>query len=120
MKPDTKRAVVSGGALSLLSLFGSYLYGTLHGLQGMALGLGGAAFGITALILVIQLIGAAATKGRASRFGAAVSILAFLAKLPLYFVLWKLAQHIGGAAPGCFLTGVCLVYFAVVAWAATR
>lgn len=99
---------------AILALLGSWLFGEVRGLQGMLLGLASAGFGVAALVLLVRFLGAASTGGATSPFGSALSIAAFLLKLPLYWVVWTVAQRLGGAAPGCFLTGVCLVYFALV------
>lgn len=104
----------------LMALVGSYVYGQTKGLEGMMLGLASATFGVFALKMVIGLLGDAVGRGATSPFGATVSILAFFAKIPLYIVVWKVSQKIGDPAPGCFLTGVILVYSLLVAWASTR
>lgn len=107
-------------AAGLAALAGSFAYGQVRGLEGMALGLASATFGVFALKMVIGLLGDAVGRGATSPFGATVSILAFFAKIPLYIVVWGVSQKIGDPAPGCFLTGVILVYSLLVAWASTR
>jgi hypothetical protein len=52
--------------------------------------------------------------------GTLLTILAFLAKIPLYGLLWVAAQRIGEPAAGSFVAGVVLVYLALVACAAAR
>ena len=91
--------------------------GDIKGLQGMAMGLVGAIFGVAALWMLIKWLGTAATAGASPRLGSLLTLLAFAAKIPLYVVLWRLSSAIGGSASGCFIAGVVLVYFAVVAWA---
>ncbi|MBI5705495.1 MAG: hypothetical protein HZC36_00730 [Armatimonadetes bacterium] len=107
-------------AAGLAALIASYVYGQSKAVEGMALGLASAAFGVFALKMVIGLLGDAVGRGATSPFGATVSILAFFAKIPLYIVVWRVSQKIGDPAPGCFLTGVILVYSLLVAWASTR
>jgi hypothetical protein len=91
-----------------------------QGLVGMGVGLAGASFGVTGLVLATGLVGRAASRGRTGGVGALMGVMAFLLKLPVYYVLWGLSQQIGGAAPACFLTGIVLVYLALVAWAVAR
>ena len=106
--------------LLALALAGAALIGSVNGLFGMAMGLAGAAVGVAGLILATKLAGAAATAGAKPSLGVLLTVIVFLAKIPLFFVLWTLSQSLGGSAPGCFLAGVLLVYFGLVAWAVSR
>jgi hypothetical protein len=103
-----------------LALGGAAIFGNVGGLLGMAMGLAGAAVGVVGLILATRLAGAAATAGAKPGLGVFLTIVVFAAKIPLYYVLWTLSQSFGGSAPGCFLAGVVLVYFCLVAWAVSR
>lgn len=106
--------------LVALALAGAALVGNVNGLYGMTMGLTGATVGAAGLILVTKLTGAAATAGAKPSLGVAASLFIFVIKIPLLYVLWTLAQSLGGSAPGCFLAGVLLVYSGLVAWAVSR
>jgi|DewCreStandDraft_4_1066084.scaffolds.fasta_scaffold203845_2 hypothetical protein len=103
--------------LGLLACLLSFLIAGEVALAGMALGLVGTGFSILALWWVVRLTGGLAPLGAAPRFGASLTILAFLVKLPLFIALGFLAHRLGGPAPGAFLLGLGLVYFALVGWA---
>jgi len=111
-----KAAVV----ITALALAVAALIGKADGLIGMAMGIAGAAVGVAGLILATKFAGSAANAGAKPSFGVLLTIVVFAAKIPLFYVLWTLSQSVGGAAPGCFLTGVVLVYFCLVAWAVSR
>lgn len=106
--------------LAALALAGAAIIGNIGGLYGMTMGLAGAAVGVAGLILATKLAGAAASAGAKPGLGVFATLLVFLIKLPLLYVLWSLAQSLGGSAPGCFLAGVLLVYSGLVAWAVSR
>jgi len=107
-------------ALAAAFLGVSYLAGGASGLGGAALGLGGAGFCVTGLWLLVRLLANAASRGLKPGLGVLLTILALLAKIPVYVVLAGYARGIGGGAPPCFVVGLVLVYFAFVAWAAAR
>jgi len=98
----------------------AYSFGGLSGLQGMAMGVFASLFNLWAMWKIIQLSGKASLVGQPQRVGATLIVLAFLVKLPLFVALGLAAQRIGGAASGCFLAGLGLVYSALVGWALTR
>lgn len=107
-------------ALGLVAPFVAWIAGGSKGLQGMMLGLGAAGFGVTALVLITNLVGTLAKYGAAKRSGTALIVLAFLLKIPLFLVVGGVAIKTGGAAIPCFAGAVMLVYFSLVAWAAAR
>jgi hypothetical protein len=84
------------------------------------MGLAGASFGLAVLWMLIDLIGRAVTRGLKPSAGTLLTILAFLAKIPVYVVLGAAARELGAMAFGFFWAAVVLVYFAVVASAAAR
>ena len=106
--------------LAAIALAGAAVIGSIAGLCGMAMGFAGAAVGVAGLILATKLAGAAASAGAKPGLGVFATLLVFLVKLPLLYVLWTLSQSLGGSAPGCFLAGVLLVYSGLVAWAVSR
>jgi nitrate/nitrite transporter NarK len=89
-------------------------------LAGLALGMGATGFSLWALWGVVQLLGRSAEVGTPPARGSSLVVLAFLVKLPLFVALGMLAHRLGGAAPACFLAGLGLVYFALVAWALAK
>ena len=112
------RRVWIGAALgSVLGALGCAAYGSLAGQAGYALGLLGTGFSVAALWGVVKLVGRSATPDAPPSRGTAVVVLAFLVKLPLFVGAGVLAHRLGGRAPTCFLVGLGLVYFALVAWA---
>ena len=106
--------------LATLSLICSAAIGKMPGMEGMAMGLASATFGAAVLWQMIQLVGSMAAKGSSPGCGAILTILAFFSKIPIYVALFSVSNRIGHAAPSCFLAGVLLVYFCLVAWAAAR
>ena len=110
--------IYTGGALIAVVL--AYALSGLKGFEGMILGLFGTTFNLWAMWKIITLIGKASEVGRPQRVGATLTVLAFLVKLPLFVALGIVAQRLGGAAPGCFLAGLGLVYSALIGWALTR
>jgi hypothetical protein len=114
------RSPVSAAVAAVAALAAAFALGGAPGLGGMALGLVGAMFGATGLVLVMNLVGTRSKAAGGERFGVIVPVLVFLLKIPMYALLGTFAQRIGGAAFGCFLAGVVLVYFGLVAWASAR
>ena len=112
--PRTAIVIAVVGLASALLIAGS------SGLIGMSLGLFGAAVGVAGLILATRLAGGVATAGAKPGLGVLLTLIVFAAKVPLYFALWTLSRSLGEGAPGCFLAGVVLVYFCLVAWAVSR
>lgn len=99
---------------------GALATGGSSGFAGMALGIAGGTFGIVGLSLCTQLMARAASGAAESKTGAAISILMFLGKIPVYVGLGFLANRLGKAAFTSFLIGIILVYFVAVVWAAMR
>lgn len=97
-----------------------WLAGGPRGLAGLALGMAATGFSLWALWGVVQLLGRSAEAGAEPSKGSALVVLAFLVKLPLFVGLGLLAHRLGGSAGACFLVGLGLVYFALVAWALAK
>jgi hypothetical protein len=102
------------------AIAGAVILAGVSGLAGMTLGLVSGGFGAFVLWQLIQLVGKAMTVGGNTRTGTVVTVLAFFAKLPLYIFAGMLATRLGHGAFSCFLTGVVLVYFGLIAWALAR
>lgn len=101
-------------------IVGSIGCGVLGGgtaLAGYLLGVGATAFNLIALWLVIRLLGAPPEEGPKRVLSTGWVVVAFFAKLPLFVLLGQQAHRLGGAAPGCFLAGIALVYSLLVGWA---
>ncbi len=105
---------------AVLALAAAVIVDGPRGAAGMALGLCGAAIGVAGIAMVVGRIGHEAPLGSKGRYGVVFPVLVFLMKLPVYAALGMLANRLGGAAFGCFLSGIVLVYFGVVAWASAR
>ena len=105
------------GAAAAALVVGAYLFGGVSGLQGAALGLCATGFSIGALWWIIRLSTGSEAGPKRTPVGTSLVVLAFFVKLPLFLALGTLAHRIGGHAPGCFLLGLALVYFALVGWA---
>lgn len=103
--------------VALVAILGAFLARGGQGAAGMALGLTGTGFSVTALWLLIKQLGKVPADSRRSKTTSILIVIAFFAKLPLYMVVGILAYRIGGGAPTCFLLGIALVYFALVGWA---
>lgn len=86
----------------------------------MGVGLVCSLFGVAVLWYLIGVIGKAMTEGGNPGLGTMLSVLGVFLKIPLYVVGWLAANRLGAPAPGCFLAGLMLVYFGVVAWAMAR
>jgi hypothetical protein len=91
-----------------------------RGLAGMVIGLTSALFGVFILWQLICVIGKAVTEGGSPALGTGLTIFGFFLKLPILGFAYIAARAIGHGALGCFLAGLMLVYFAVVAWAIAR
>ena len=105
---------------AVLCLVVSGVLGSGTGLTGMALGLAVALVGVFALVGFTKLFAEAATEGANPKQGALLTALAFVIKIPLYFLAFKATEAIGGQAPTCFITGVVVVYSGLVVWGLTR
>jgi len=108
------------GIVAALAYLGAFLYGTSLGLAGMTIGIAGGGFGAYALFLMIRLLEASAAQQKPGSFGVALVLLMVAAKIPVLLFLSQWSQAIGAAAFDCFLAGVMLVYFGLIAWAGTR
>lgn len=107
-------------AIATAAILASQAVGGAAASLGMAMGIAAAGFGVLGLWLLVGLLGRAVIRGLKPGVGTSLTILAFLAKIPVYVVLGGAADRIGGLALPFFVTGVVLVYFALVAWAACR
>jgi hypothetical protein len=103
--------------IAIIAVAVAFGFRGITGGEGMALGLAGAGFSVTALWMIIKQLGRSAADSRRAKFAAIITVIAFFAKLPIYMLLGMIAHAIGGGAPTCFLLGVGLVYFALVGWA---
>jgi hypothetical protein len=101
-------------AIAFFAPVAALTFGGYVGLEGFALGFGGATFGVTGLYLVTQLVARSAQAGHPSKKGILIPVLFFLAKIPVYIGLGILANRLGGAGFNCFLAGIVLVYSVVV------
>jgi hypothetical protein len=106
--------------LSTVALAIAFAAGGVYGLAGMAIGLSSSLFGVYILWQLICIIGKAITEGGNPTVGAIMTGFGFFLKVPILILAYMAATHIGYAAPDCFLAGLMLVYFAVVAWAIAR
>jgi len=101
-----------------IALAAAYTMRGTTGLAGMALGLTATSITVGGWWLAISQIAilskAENAKGSGGTFWV---VLAFLLKLPVFFVLGIVAQRIGGNAVPCFLGGLGLVYLAMIVWA---
>lgn len=104
----------------LLAIPIAYFIGGQKGAIGMSLGIVGTAFHLWALWRICVLSGEAAVIGARAKFGAAVAILAFFMKIPVLMVLSNLTEKLGGMAHSCFLSGLGVVYCAMIGWALAR
>ena len=107
-------------ALAVLALIGAAVEGGAIGIAGMLLGLTSALFGLIVLWYLIGVIGKAMTEGGNPGVGTWMTIMGVFLKVPILILAWMAAKRLGHAAPGCFLFGLVLVYFGVVAWANAR
>jgi len=104
----------------LLCLGASMMFGGSPGLAGMALGLGTGALGAYSLVWVTKLLGSVATETGTAKFGTLAAIFTFIAKAAAFFLIFLLAGRLGGAASGCFVVGVVVVYSLTVVWGISR
>lgn len=107
--------LIAAGALGI-----GFAVGGVTGLAGMAIGLSSALFGVFILWQLICIIGKAITEGGNPTVGTIMTGFGFFLKVPILIFAYMAATRIGHAAPNCFLAGLMLVYFAVVAWAIAR
>lgn len=84
----------------------------------MAIGLASATFGVFGLWLLTKVLEVGAAGSRTKALGVVGPMLAFGAKIPVYYVCGVLSTRIGGAAFSCFIAGIVLVYSSSVVWAA--
>ena len=105
-------------AIAAVALAVAGAAGQMKGVAGMLLGLAAAAVGVYILYRIIAVIGNAMTEGGNPMAGTILAVFGALLKVPLLLLANAAANRLGGAAPGCFLAGVILVYSSLVAWAA--
>ena len=106
--------------MGVIALVISFILGGTQGLAGMLIGLASALFGVAVLWQLVQLLGRSVSAGRNAGCGTFLTIGGFFAKLPLYIACGMVAARLGHAAFSCFLAGVVLVYFCLVARAVAR
>lgn len=106
--------------IALLAFVPAYSYGGPNGATGLLLGLSGTGFSIFALWLMTGLLGKMAGQNQPPKAGTILILLSFFVKLPILVGFGLLSQRLGGAAPTCFLSGLALVYFAMVGWALAK
>jgi hypothetical protein len=94
-----------------------YAFGGPRAAAGLACGIGGSAFNLSALWWMIGLGSKANATEKGQRLGAGLIVLGFFAKLPVFIALGFLSQRIGPPAFSCFLVAIGLVYSAVIGWA---
>lgn len=122
-EPTRKRAILDYRVWIVSSLiivglaFG--IFGTL-GALGMALGIGFGMFSLWVIWLLILLLGREAPAVEKPQVGAVLSVLLFLIKLPLFFLMVFVTYSLGGVTPGCFAAGLILVYSLSIGWAVAR
>lgn len=105
---------------SLLAVAASYGIGGSMGAIGMAAGILGTAFNMFALWLIIRLLGNAMADKPQARFGAFMTVVMFLIKLPVLILLGFAMRNLGPTALNHFLIGLGLVYFALVGWSQSQ
>lgn len=108
---------IISGILFVITPLICLLVGGAKGLEGGLLGEGGSLFNVGAWWAVIHLMATYVHAPNPERRGTFIVLAAFLIKLPLFAAMALMANRIGGPALGCFLAGVCLVYFDLVGWA---
>jgi hypothetical protein len=108
--------------VAAVALAASFFWGGPTAAAGMALGLSGAGIGILGWWVVIRMMGRNVPTEESVKpwDGTNWVVLAFLFKLPIFFVLAFIARRVGGAAVPGFLWGLGLVYLALVGWALSR
>lgn len=94
----------------------AYFHGGPLGVAGMAIGIAATLFSLLALSWAISVIARPSTAPEQSRLRTAFIYVCFLLKLPLIVGAMTLVQRWDGAAPGHFIGGLLLVYFALVGW----
>jgi hypothetical protein len=115
------RSRLAAAVLLLVSALSvAYAMAGVGGLLAMVLGLAAAGFGVAGLVLATRLVAQAAAGQKPGSAGVLLPGLFFLFKLPVFVGIGMWVQGMGGAALSCFLAGVVLVYFGLVAWAAAR
>lgn len=105
---------------SVIAVAISYAVGGQLAAVGMACGILGTAFNMFALWLIIRLLGGTMADRPLPRFGAFVTVVMFLIKLPVLILLGFAMQRLGSEALNHFLIGLGLVYFALVGWSQSQ
>lgn len=105
---------------SVIAISISYAVAGSLGAIGMACGLVGTAFNMFALWLIVRLLGNTMADKPQARFGAFATVVMFLIKLPVLFLLGFAMRSLGAIALDHFLIGLGLVYFALVGWSQSQ
>jgi hypothetical protein len=106
--------------LALVALVGAYAIAGANGLIGMAAALGAGGIGVVALAGTSFLVGRLMADRGTPKIGTTIILLAAFVKFPLLIGAWFFVKRLGGGAEGAFVSGILLVYSALVGWAATR
>ena len=105
---------------SILATAITYGFAGPNGAIGMALGILGTAGNMAAIYWMGGLIGLAASdSGEEEKpsLGSTLTVIAFLAKLPILVFMGMYVQKLSPVAHTCFLLGLGLVYCAMIWWA---
>ena len=113
MKGQRVYWTVTGAAALVLASF-SVAVSLWRGLAAFALGAEGTALFLGGTWLIVKLVGSTVSPYRPTRAQIFLTVLALLLKLPIVYVGWLLSQRLGPFGPTWFLTGVALVYCAVI------
>ena len=106
--------------LAVIALIAAVTTGGVYGLAGMAIGLTVTLLGVYVLWRLITTIGSAMGDGANPKLATLLTVFGFFIKVPVLYIAYVGTTHLGHAASSCFLAGLMLVYFAVVAWAIAR
>lgn len=98
----------------------SYFLAGRTALIGMALGLATTAALFVGQWLGISLAGKEISQTQTSGRSGVFVAIGVLLSLPISVIGGQIAQMVGGAAPGYFLWGLGLVYFALIGWALAK
>lgn len=115
--PKQRRVWLGIGIALALGALACGLTGASQGLSGYALGVFGTGFSLLTLWGITRILAHSNTPDTPPLRGAALIVVAFIVKVPVFAGATMLAYRIGGTATTCFLVGLGLVYFALVAWA---
>lgn len=114
------RSPAAWSIVALASVGISYTVAGNLGAIGMACGIVGTAFNLFALWLIVRLLGNTMADKPLPKFGAFATVVMFLIKLPVLFLLGFAMRSLGVVALNHFLIGLGLVYFALVGWSQSQ